>query len=675
MADKQYYDNLIKKIKLCDKQYYIDDNPELNDADYDKLRQELTYIENKYPKWKSIDSPSAKVGYAVQDQFKKANHSKAMLSLANAFSIEDVAEFVNKIQKFLNINEFPKLCVEPKIDGVSFVAKYKNHEFYQGITRGDGKIGEDITENLKVISALPMKLTKNAPQELEVRGEIFISKEDFTTLNKTQEENGNKIFANPRNAAAGSLRQLDTKVTANRNLQYFIYSVIADNFAIDQFLALEKIRNLGFNTNLHSKLACNISQLESIFKSISEERFALPYDIDGMVYKINDFNLQDRLGEIARSPRWAIAHKFPAEEAKTKLEDIIIQVGRTGILTPVAILTPINLGGVIVSKASLHNEDEIKRKDIQIGDIVNIKRAGDVIPKITSVDLSRRKNTKLFVFPNNCPVCKSKVIKEEEEVAVRCIAEYSCKAQILGKLRHFVSIGGFNVEGLRDKQIEFLYDKNLIKSSYDIFTLEIRQNDTALKLENYPGWGKLSVNKLYKSINSSRNITLDKFIYALAIKHVGSNVSTLLAKHYTSINKLLAAINNLKDKDSAAYLELVNIDGIGNKIIAAIIKYFSIEDNMILVKNLTTELTINNYIISNINSKINGKIVVFTGSLSKTTRLEAKAKAEKAGAKVASSISSKTDYLVAGEGSGSKLNKAKTLNINIVTEEEWQNLL
>jgi DNA ligase (NAD+) len=672
--DLSYYHNLIKKINHYDKKYYIDSDSQISDSEYDKLRAELTIIEAKYPEWKKSDSPSEKVGYLIKEQFAKIAHSKPMLSLNNGFSQDDIEDFINRVKKFLNINYFPKLCVEPKIDGISFVARYEKRKLKQGITRGDGKVGEDITENLKVIKDLPLNLPLSAPEELEVRGEIYLSKADFTKLNKLQENNNDKIFSNPRNAASGSLRQLDTAITAARNLKYYIYSVVNKNFSNSQYDSFIKLEQYGFQVNKLNISCDNFTELMKYYNLISEDRYALPYDIDGMVYKIDDLILQERLGEIARSPRWAIAHKFAAEEAKTKLEDIIIQVGRTGALTPVAVLSPINIGGVVVTRASLHNEDEIIRKELEIGDIVNVKRAGDVIPQIISVDKSKRSNTKKYVFPTHCPICDNIVNKLPGEAVTRCNAEYKCEAQILGRIKHFVSQAGFNIEGLRDKQIEFLYSKNLIRNSFDIFTLEARQKNSITRLENYPGWGKLSVNNLYNSINNARIISLEKFIYALAIKHVGINIASIIAKEYSTFNNMLDNISKALDKDSTEYQELINIDGIGVKIIDAISKYFNYQENIILLKNLASEVEIKPYFSDNIVSKLNDKIIVFTGKLINITRLEAKAKAEKLGAKVASTISSKTDYLIAGEGSGSKYAKAKKLGIKILTEEEWQNL-
>jgi len=412
----------------------------------------------------------------------------------------------------------------------------------------------------------------------------------------------------------------------------------------------------------------------AMYQNINDDRYSLRYDIDGMVYKVNDYNLQNRLGEVARSPRWAIAHKFPAEQAKTKLEDIIVQVGRTGAITPVAVLTPVNVGGVIVSRATLHNEDEIKRKNLEIGDIVTIQRAGDVIPQIVSVDLKKRKNTKKFIFPNKCPVCNSETVKPEGEAITRCSAEYSCPAQILGKLKNFVSDAAFDIDGLRDKQIEFLYEKQLISNPLDIFLLEEKQQSSVSRLENFPGWGKISVNKLYSAIKDRQKISLERFIYALSIRYIGTNTAKLLSKNYTSINRLIEEGVKSIDKESDSYNNLKNIDGIGEKVADRIADFFNNEQNRKLVTDLTNIITVEDYKSSNIDSVFSDKTIVFTGSLENFTRGEAKALAEKLGAKVAGSVSKNTDYVVAGEASGSKLKKAKELNINILTEEEWQNL-
>jgi DNA ligase (NAD+) len=668
---KKEYENLIIEIELHDKRYYIDSNPIISDAEYDKLREKLLEIESEYPLFISPKSPSQKVGYIVQEGFQKVKHSIPMLSLANGFSFTDIEDFISRTQKFLKIDYFPEISVEPKIDGVSFVARYESGKLIKAITRGDGIEGEDITLNIKAIKAIPNKC--NYPDSFEIRGEIFMHHSDFFNLNKIQEKNSQKLFANPRNAASGSIRQLDTTITAARNLDYFVYAVIAKDFAKNQYESLQKIRKIGFATNPNNILIKNIKDLKSYYQELLNNRYNLTYDIDGVVYKINDYLYQNRLGEVARSPRYAIAHKFPAEQAMTKINDIIVQVGRTGALTPVACLEPVNIGGVIVARASLHNEDEIKRKDIKIGDIVAIERAGDVIPKVNMVVREKRKNIHEFIFPENCPICGSDIKKEDDEAVTRCIAEYSCPAQILGKFKHFVSRNAFNIEGINEKQIEFLYEKKLINNFCDLFTLEERDKNTALKLENFNGWGKKSVINLYQSIKKSRFITFDKFIYALSIRYIGISNAKILAKNYQNIEILTNEIKKIEDSTSEAYQKLYNIDGIGSKLANSIIKFFKNADNLNLINNLKEYITIEDYkpLIQSNNSKLTNKNIVFTGKLSEYSRSEAKSLAEKNGARVSGAISKNTDYLIAGEGIGSKLNKARELNINILSEKEF----
>ena len=671
------YEKLIIQINIYDKQYYQDNHSQISDAEYDKLRNRLNKIEADYPNIIKPDSPSQKVGYKVQTEFKKIKHSSAMLSLANGFIQDDIADFIVRVQKFLNIDYFPNIAVEPKIDGISFVARFVNGKFTTGITRGDGTVGEDITENLKVIKNFPLNLTKDFPDNFELRGEIYMSKDDFKLLNDRQEENKQKIFANPRNAASGSLRQLDVAITAQRNLSYFIYSVIADNnFADNQYQSLNKIQKLGFSVNPYIKNFTSLGEIIDFYNYINDERYNLPYDIDGMVYKVNDFNLQNRLGHVARSPRWAIAHKFPAEIAKTKLLDITVQVGRTGALTPVADLTPVNIGGVIVSRSSLHNEDEIERKDIRVNDIVTIKRAGDVIPQIVAVDLKKRQHTEKFIFPKKCPICNAKIVKLADEAVARCSAEFTCKAQILGRLKHFASKAAFDIEGLGEKQIEFLYEKNYIKNILDIFKLEEKNNNSLIRLENFPGWGKKSTENLFTAIKTKKSIDLDRFIYALGIRYVGVNTAQILAKNYISAQQWLEQmLLALEDPENQAYHTILNIDGIGSKVVDKLLAYFSYQENVSLGTELIKILTIKDYQISTATtSKISGKNIVFTGSLNDFTRLEAKSIAQRLGAKVQAAISNKTDYLVAGMASGSKLKKAQQLGIKILNEQEWQEL-
>lgn len=666
------YNNIKSTIKYHDKKYYVDSEPEITDADYDILRAKLIDLEKKYPYLISNDSPTNKVGFEVQKGFNKVKHSQPMLSLSNGFSFDDISEFIDRAQNFLNINHFPELSIEPKIDGVSFAARYENGELTKAITRGNGIEGEDITLNIKAIKKIPNHCDHK--ESFEVRGEIFMHQKDFFALNELQEKKSQKLFANPRNAASGSIRQLDTSITAARKLDYFIYAVINDNFALTQSDALEKIKKIGFSTNPNNIIIDNLDDLINYYNKLLNDRYNLSYDIDGIVYKINSYEYQVRLGEVARSPRYAIAHKFPALQATTKINNIIIQVGRTGALTPVACLEPVNIGGVIVARASLHNEDEIKRKDIMIGDIVTIERAGDVIPKVNNVLKDKRGEVNNFIFPSLCPVCGSKIKKETDEAVTRCIAEYSCSAQILGKLQNFVSRNAFNIDGINERQIEFLFNKNLVKDFYDFFTLEERQSITAIKLENFNGWGKKSVTNLYKSINNATNISLERFIYALSIRFVGLSNAKILARNYENIDNLILEMQQANNLESEEYFKLNNIDGIGEKLSQAVINYFNRKENIELINNLRKKVTIEPFILNINNSALNNKIVVFTGKLINYSRLEAKNLAERNGAKVSGSISKNTNYLIKGEGSGAKIKKAQELDIEVISEEDFSKL-
>jgi len=666
------YNNIKSTIKYHDKKYYVDSEPEITDADYDILRAKLIDLERKYPYLISDDSPSNKVGFEVQNGFNKVKHSQPMLSLSNGFSFDDISEFIDRAQNFLNINHFPELSIEPKIDGVSFAARYENGELTKAITRGNGIEGEDITLNIKAIKKIPNYC--DYKESFEVRGEIFMHQKDFFALNELQEKKSQKLFANPRNAASGSIRQLDTSITAERKLDYFIYAVINDNFASTQSEALEKIKKIGFSTNPHNIIIDNLDDLSNYYNKLLNDRYNLSYDIDGIVYKINSYEYQVRLGEVARSPRYAIAHKFPALQATTKINDIIIQVGRTGALTPVACLEPVNIGGVIVSRASLHNEDEIKRKDIMIGDIVTIERAGDVIPKVNNVLKDKRGDVSNFIFPSLCPICGSETKKEIDEAVTRCIAEYSCSAQILGKLQNFVSRNAFNIDGINEKQIEFLLNKNLVKDFYDIFTLEERQLNTAMKLENFNGWGKKSVTNLYKSIKEASKISLERFIYALSIRFVGISNAKILARNYENIDNLIFEMQQANNLESEEYFKLNNIDGIGEKLSQAVINYFNRKENIELINNLRKKIIIEPFKLNISNSELNNKVVVFTGKLINYSRLEAKNLAERNGAKVSGSISKNTNYLIQGEGSGSKIKKAQELGIEVISEEDFSKL-
>ena len=596
------------------------------------------------------------------------------------FLIEDVHEFILSIKRFLNTNEDIEFTSEPKIDGLSFSALYEKGIFIRGSTRGDGRIGEDITDNLRAIKGFPLFLDKDVPEVFEIRGEVFMSKADFFALNKKNEEENKKIFANPRNAAAGSLRQLDARITEQRNLSFLVYtwgdvSEIRWNTQIE---FLDYVKSLGFPVNPYNKLCYNEQDLLDSYISLMENRANLDYDIDGIVYKVNSLDLQKRLGFLTRTPRWAVAHKFPAEKAITTLKNIRIQVGRTGALTPVADLEPINVGGVIVSHATLHNEDEIKRKDIRIGDTVVIQRAGDVIPQIVEVlSKKRTENLSEFIFPEVCPECGAHAIREDDEAVRRCTGGLSCPAQAVEHLKHFVSREAFNIEGLGDKVIEDFYNEGIIKTPYDIFTLEERNKpadlfsfNESLNLENREGWGKKSVSNLFEAINKSKNISLQKFIYALGIRQVGAATAYLIAKHYHSFDVFMTAMINLDIQ------LLISIDGIGPIVANDIVEFFKEPHNLDIINKLTKTIKIEDFeTIQNTNSNLSGKTVVFTGTLTTMTRSEAKSKALAVGAKVSGSVSSHTDYVVAGENAGSKLSKANELGIKVISEEEFNTMI
>lgn len=676
---KKQLEYLAKEIEKADIAYYQNDAPYLDDAAYDKLRRLNDALEAKFPALIRNDSPSKRVGAMVKSEFKKVELSVPMLSLADIFSEEELKDFIMSIKRFLNSSDDIIFTSEPKMDGLSFSALYVNGIFTRGSTRGDGKIGEDITENLKAIRGFPLFLNKEAPEVFEVRGEVFMSKADFLALNQKNEEEHKKTFANPRNAAAGSLRQLDTRITKERRLSFLVYTwgEVSEIRWKSQVEFLEYVKELGFPVNPYNKVCRNEQELLNSFETLMENRADLPYDIDGIVYKVNDLELQKRLGFLTRTPRWAIAHKFPAEQAITRLNNIRVQVGRTGALTPVADLEPVNVGGVLVSHATLHNEDEIKRKDIRIGDMVIIQRAGDVIPQVVSV-LTEKRSTKLpeFQFPTVCPECGAHAIREEDEAVRRCTGGLSCPAQAVERLKHFVSREAFNIEGLGDKVIDEFYKEGIIKTPYDIFTLEERNKPAdlfsasqSLNLENREGWGKKSVSKLFDAINKSKSISLQKFIYALGIRQVGTATAYLIAKHYHTFTAFMSA---MVQQDLQL---LVSIDGIGPAMAKDIVEFFKEEHNLTVINDLLSVISIEEFEgIANTTSEIFGKTIVFTGTLTTLTRSEAKSKALAFGAKVAGSVSTNTDYVIAGENAGSKLKKAQELGVKVITEEEFNRI-
>ena len=705
--DLNAIENAIKQLKAeiekHDIAYHQNDDPTISDSEYDKLKLTLLDYQKLYPQF-FLDKDH-KVGAKSLDIFNKIKHSKQMLSLANGFKSEDIADFIEKIERFLAIDNTAKkpdyvpdlfaqnhnhkldFFSETKIDGLSFSARFENGQLIYCATRGDGVEGEDVTANVKMIKNFPHQLkTSNPPKFIEIRGEIYMGKKDFLELNKSQEAKNEKIFANPRNASAGSLRQLDPQITAQRNLSYFAYSLgdYSADFLCQAQDELHKIlRNYGFLTEPHSKLCHNLADLLQHYQRIVDERFNFDYDLDGMVYKVNNFKLQERLGYIARSPRYAIAHKFPSLKAKTQINDIIIQIGRTGALTPVALLQPINIGGVVVSRATLHNQDEIKRKDIRIGDVVLIQRAGDVIPQVLEVDVAKRSgHEKIFNFPTNCPVCNSLIIKNQEDVVLRCSGGLSCEAQMLETLKHFVSKDAFDIAGLGKKQIENFFHEGRIRNFADIFTLQSRQQNAADSLVEKEGWGAKSVENLFFAIEQKRQIDLDKFIYAIGIRHVGETTAKTLAQHFHSLENFINFFNKYKEYSNAQlaenigeYKEFASIDGIGTKIATSILEFFRDLRNYKLVIELIPHLQVKNAEIKMQLSPLAGKTVVFTGGLEQMSRAEAKKTAEDLGMKVLGAVSSKTDYVVAGLDSGSKLKKAQELKINILNEAQWLEII
>lgn len=675
-------EQIAAEMAKSDIAYYQNDNPYLTDAEYDALKRRNEQIEQRFPQLVRANSPSQKVGAPLLSAFKKVPHRFPMLSLGDVFSSEEVADFIMSVKRFLNTAADISFMAEPKIDGLSFSARYENGKFVQGATRGDGVTGEDITENLKTIRQLPLEIKGNVPAVLEIRGEVYMSKADFFALNEKYQAEGKKTFANPRNAAAGSLRQLDANITAERNLSLFAYTwgEVSKRVWDSQEDFFNHLREWGFPTNPHNRLCHNLEEIEDNFSRLMEIRAALPYDIDGLVYKVNDIALQERLGFLTRTPRWAIAHKFPAEQAVTTINNIRVQVGRTGALTPVADLEPVNVGGVIVSHATLHNEDEIKRKDIRIGDAVIIQRAGDVIPQVVEVIKDKRPtNSKEFVFPETCPVCGAHAVREEDEAVRRCTGGLTCPAQAKERLIHFVSREAFDIAGLGSTIIEDFYNEGILHNPADIFTLEARnsggdlfshQKSTVLHLEQREGWGKKSVEKLFHAIAIKRRISLPRFIYALGIRQVGTATALLLARHYGNFAKFM---NEMINKETGP---LVTIDGIGPSMATDIVEFFQEEHNRTIINKLLNEITVEDFIDdTDYNSPIAGKTVVFTGTLNRMTRSEAKAKAQSLGAKVAGSVSAKTDYVVMGADAGSKAAKAKDLGVAILSEDEFLDLI
>jgi len=673
---------LVAEIARHDKLYFQKDAPEISDAAYDALRVRNAAIEAAFPYLKRADSPSERLGAAPAGGFAKVTHALPMLSLGNAFSDADVADFLDGVRCFLKeLRDDPSIplevVAEPKIDGLSASIRYEQGRMVLGATRGDGTEGENVTPNLATIDDIPRRLAGDDwPDILEVRGEVYMDKSDFAALNTRQEAEGGKLFANPRNAAAGSLRQIDPAITASRPLRFFGYAWGECSAPLgDTVMAVRaRVASWGFKLNEPSRLCTSLEEALAYYEELGATRAERPFDIDGVVYKVNRLDWQQRLGTVSRAPRWAVAHKFPAEQAQTVLNEITIQVGRTGALTPVANLEPVTVGGVAVSRATLHNEDEIRRKDIREGDHVVIQRAGDVIPQVVQVIGSKRPaNSIPYEFPQVCPECQSEAVRPEGEAVRRCTGGLICPAQRVERLKHFVARDAFDIDGFGSKSIEELLDLGWIESPADIFRL----GDHADELRGRKGWGDQSVDKVLQAIETCRRIPLDRFIYALGIRQVGQATARLLAKHYGSLDQLRQAMQAAKDPESEAYRILVDIDGIGKSVAADLIAFFTEDHNRALVDDLQNMLAeVEPFTASaTADSPVAGKTVVFTGTLIEMTRNEAKARAEALGAKVAGSVSRKTDYVVVGADAGSKAKKAEDLGVPRLSEREWLDLV
>ena len=676
---------LVVEIGEHDKRYYQEDAPTVSDAVYDALRRRNDAIEQRFPELIRADSPSRRIGAPPAQKFAKIRHAVPMLSLGNAFSDEEVSEFVERVRRFLRLPQDEKVAVvaEPKIDGLSCTLRYQGGRLASGATRGDGFEGEDVTANVATITDIPNRLGGiDVPEICEIRGEVYMSHADFAALNERQGKQGKQTFANPRNAAAGSLRQLDASITASRPLRFFAYSygemsrVPADT----QSAMLKWFERVGLKTNLLTRVCHGVEELLAFHRNMESRRATLGYDIDGLVYKVDRLDWQRRLGFVSRNPRWAIAHKFPAEKATTIVQTIDIQVGRTGALTPIARLEPVTVGGVVVSNATLHNEDEIERLGVRVGDTVTIQRAGDVIPQVLGVVEDRPRGARPYRFPKTCPCpLKTAVVREaitggQEGARSHCTGEFACPFQRIEHLKHFVSRRAFDIEGLGEKQIELFYQQGWVREPADIFTLERR--NAKISLEEHEGFGEVSVRNLFNAIRQRRQISLERFIYALGMRHVGETTARALARAYGSWQAFHRAALAAAAGEVETRAEMDNIDQIGDTVIDAIATYFSESHNRGIVERLTVE-------IDEIlpaerpagDSAVAGKTVVFTGSLEKMTRDEAKAMAERLGAKVAGSVSKNTDYVVAGPGAGAKLAKARDAGVAVLTEDEWFDLV
>lgn len=685
-AAKDELARLATLLEQANKAYHQEDAPEISDAEYDRLKRRNAEIEQAFPQLKRADSASDQVGAAPSEKFGKIKHAQRMLSLANAFDDEDVHEFDRQIRNFLGLSDEAPLAytAEPKIDGLSLSLRYEAGQLVHAATRGDGEVGENVTANAEVITDIPQQIDTDM-DVLEVRGEVYMSHQDFADLNKRQEELGEKTFANPRNAAAGSLRQLDASITKSRPLRFFAYAwgQMSDTLGQTQDASVKALKAFGFQTIAEMKKCAEISDVIAHYNWIAERRSTLGYDIDGVVYKVDDLALQSRLGFRSTTPRWAIAHKFPAETAWTRLEAIEIQVGRTGALSPVARVQPVTVGGVVVSNVTLHNEDYIagrdskgapirEGRDLRVGDMVQVYRAGDVIPKVADVDISKRPEDALaYQFPVTCPECGSEAIRDAGDSVRRCTGGLICPSQAVEKLKHFVSRGALDIEGLGAKQVEQFYQDGWIKEPADIFRLKERYSEGLQQLKNREGWGQKSAENLFAAIEEKRTIPFAKLLFGLGIRHVGENAGKLFANHYVSWDAFENAITIAHDQSSAEWNELLGIDGVGEVLAQALVAAFHNPEERASIDRLVAQLMIEDAEIAAADSPVAGKTVVFTGTLEKMTRAEAKARAEALGAKVSGSVSKKTDLLVAGPGAGSKAKKAADLGIETLDEDGW----
>ena len=688
---------LATEIAGHDRRYHAEDAPTISDADYDALKLRNAAIEARFPELIREDSPSKSVGATPSSAFAQVQHAKPMLSLDNVFSDEDVTDFVGSVRRFLNLPADAELVftAEPKIDGLSMSLRYENRRLVTGATRGDGTTGENVTANIRTIADIPERLPADAPDIVDVRGEVYMRRDDFLDLQKRMAESG-QTFANPRNSAAGSLRQKNPEVTKSRPLKFFAYAwgETSEPLAETQFDAVTRFRDWGFPVNERMKRCASLEEMLAQYRAIEADRASLPYDIDGVVYKVDRLDLQERLGFRSRSPRWATAHKFPAEKATTVLKAIDIQVGRTGALTPVARLEPVTVGGVVVVNATLHNEDYIRGigndgqpirggRDIRVGDTVLIQRAGDVIPQILDIVPERRPADSMpYEFPHVCPACGSHAVREEGEAVRRCTGGLICPAQAVERLRHFVSRNAMDIEGLGEKQIEFFYNADdaalQIRTPADIFTLKARQQTSLTKLENIEGFGPVSVKKLFDAIDARRMVETSRFLFALGIRHIGETNAKRIARHFTSFEAIRAVATEAEipagkgDKGNSAWQELNAVNGVGEVVAEALIEFFNEAHNRDAVDALLREVQpADEEKVGQVETQFSGKTIVFTGSLERMSRDEAKAMAERLGAKTAGSVSKKTDLVVAGPGAGSKLKAATDLGIEVIDEDEW----